>query len=356
MPTKTQDGVTRALINLYRMSAATHVFVAALSALFTLYARFGEHSTFLAILGLAITLAFVMFAGASLFREQRMQRQLVSLTARPLDDIAYLDEATIEKLVCTSFTLRGLTRAQPPRGCSQSNDIDLFFSARKHRVAVSTRCWLDKRIDAHYVKRFNSAATACKATDVCVLTCGEFSSEAFDFGQRRGITLVAGRDLVAFLSGTDANIDIQPEGEKVLAAQSDERLAAIPQAGPEQRTVPMLFVAGTIAEQSPDAVLNIALSTGAGVVVFGNDAPGAPVDKWPMLAGVLISELRQAVEPYFAIQKYLENERLRHPVRWRAIDDSARAWPECADELEVADAGRISQTLVERLQRALSTT
>lgn len=355
MSTKKSDGVTRALINLYGMSSSTHVFVAVLTALFALYARFIEHSTFLTVLGLLIAFVFVLFAMASLFREQRLQKLLTGITGQPLDDIAYLDAATIEKLVCTAFTLRGFSRVQLPSRSPQAHDIDLLFAARKQRVAVSTRCWLDRRVDGHYVKRLNSAATALKATQSCVLTCGEFTAEAFEFGQRRGMNLVPGRELVTFLTGNDASTerattDVPPSGESLPDATVSSADAA-----PEVRTVPLLFIANTVAERSPDAILNIALSTGAGVVVFGSDDPRTSSDKWPMLAGVLVSELKHAIEPYFAIQKYLEGIRQRHPVRWRAIDESPRAWPEGADELEIAEASFVSPSLVERLQRTLAT-
>lgn len=354
MSSKKSDGVTKALVNLYNLSSSTHVLVATLTAIFSLYARFIERSTFLSVVGLLLALAFVLLAAAAMLREQRLQKKLLEISAQPLEDIAYLDAATVEKLVSTTFMMRGFKRVQPPTRSPQSNDIDLLFSTRSQRLAVSTRCWLDRRVDGHYVKRFNSASAALKATQAYVLTCGEYTAEAFEFGKRRGMKLVSGRTLVEFLTGVEP--DASPgnfEGPASQRSSADvQELAPAP--APEVRTVPLLFIAQSIAERSPDAILNVALSTGAGVVVFGSEDPRSSTDKWPTLAGVLVAELQNATDPYFAIQKYLDGVRQRHPVRWRAIDESPRAWPEGADELEVADASSVSATLVERLQRTLA--
>lgn len=342
------NGLDNLIQKLGSLPPAIDLMIAAVVGGYAFVAMYVDNAKFVALACILIALIFA-FLGISSVTKEMKNFKMVEAKSNP-EAFANMKTADFEKYLTALFVMDGYKVRSAIDELHRQDDADFIATRKKETVLIQFNHWDEDRVDAKPIQSLHKAASAFRADGCIAITLGQFSREAKEWGNRKGVQLMATNEVLAMaqrLTGMPATTPIQStEAEDLTEATS----------APSNQK--LLFIDFAAIDNGLEQLGEL-ITQHADYSVIATSMPTAQTTeeicaRMNIAAGRLLGETPAAQTRYYAIQNYLRNQ--DSAGEWLAIDSDPRQFPEGVSELITVNRFfGVDQAVIERLKEAIAT-
>lgn len=169
------------------------------------------------ILSCGFAALVVLLIAAALWarvRQRLIRRQLLA-RQRDLSTLQALSWQDFERLTGEAFRKMGY-RVQETGLGGADDGVDLVLTRGGRRYVVHCKHWKRGRVGAPVVREMVGVALHAKAQGVIVVTCGQFTAQAWRYAKGKPIRLIDGVALLRIITAGTSNFSLPSHNKNVI--------------------------------------------------------------------------------------------------------------------------------------------